>query len=584
MIVFERKILTLLFLLILPSSVFSADLTGEGVSAFRNGNYQKAAEQFADAEQRAPDDLRIVFNRGAALAAAGKFDEAVETLRKSAVAKDAVIAAKSLSLLAQIAVNRVKQLLAEKPEETPPEKRLEILEQLQHAEKYYTETLALEFSESVRMNLEQIRAWRSRIQTDWESFDRSQKRTDDIAKRLQWLEDWEKNVQKSIHQTNETPDSPKKFQTFYETSQKQNQFTEELIALQNDVVQQFSSEQNSTESDAIRQEFERLHTLSENVTESLRKFQGGHAAESVNETVGRMNRLRMNLAPFEVIVQEAEKKQAMLCNENPASGKNVAEIKTPEPPEMDLPEQSREQQLVADWMPLMVFRAKQGLEHLDNGELTEQNPQIPNKNNTNSVNTANTDALRQSMKLAVQYGTEIQTLAEDAADSLAKMENETALPYQNRCLERLREILKPLQQNQNKNQNQEQNQNNDQQQQNQNQSENQSENQNSQSEQDKQKQQDKNNENKSENDDKNSSANQQNKAQQETIKQDSEKQESASQDKQEKDAKRNTELNAEREKADQMLRQVKRRQREANDKRERVRALLMQTAPVEKDW
>jgi hypothetical protein len=532
--------------------------TGEGVEAFRKGDYQKAAKEFADAEQKSPNDLRIIFNYGAALAASGRLEEAVQTLRKSAVAKDTDIASKSLTLLGNLAVTRTKQLLSEKPEETPPEQRRNILDQLLAAEKYYTESLLVEPSETVRMNLEQIRAWKNKIQAEWDSFDRSQKRSGDITKRLQWFEDWERTINNSIRQTNEIPDSPKKFQTFYETAREQNKLTEEISVLQNDLQQILKqksadneiSEQEHQGIETIVRELERIHDLTGGVGELLRKFQGDKALGVACEAADLMNRIRLNLSPFEVIVQEAEKKQATLCNINPANKNKQTE--TP-----DITEQIKEEQLVAYWMPLMVFRAKHGLQEMEAGHVTD--PNQPEK----------MKALRESMNLAVQYGPEIQTLAEDSSQLLTENKSEEAFPKQNKVLELLREILKPLQQNQNQQNQDQQNQNQqNQNQQNQNQQNQDQQNQSQEGQQNNQKQQDQE---------------QQQQQNQKTTQSDKQNT-TESKPEQQKNDLTSQQKNEEIEKAERMLRQVKRRQQEANEKREKLRALLLQATPVEKDW
>jgi hypothetical protein len=547
--------------------------TGEGVKAFRNGDYQKAAEEFANAEQKSPDDLRIIFNHGAALAASGKLDEAIQTLRKSAVAKDKNIASKSLSLLGGLAVERAKQLLPEKPEETPSEQRQNVLDQLLAAEKYYTESLIVEPSEVVRMNLEQIRAWKNKIQTEWDSVDRSKKRSDNIAQRLQWFEDWEGTINNSIRQTNEIPDSPKKFQTLYETAREQNKLTDEISVLRNELQQSLQqkpdgnelSEQERQGMESVLQELEQIHGLAGNVGESLSKFQSEKALASVRETTNRMNRLRLNLSPFEVIVQEAEKKQAKLYNINPANGnkrtetKNETETETEQTEISDLTEQSREEQLIADWMPLMSFRAKQGLQNIESGHFNNQNQPV--------------EAIRESMNLAVQYAPEIQTITEEASRLLAENQSEEALPKQNQALERLREILKPLQQNQ-QNQNQQQNQ----QQQNQQQQNQQQQNQQQQN------QQQQNNQEQKQNQEQNQNQEQKKEEQEKKTDKSAESNPSETKPEQQKDDLTSQKKDAETEKAERMLRQVKRRQQEANERREKIRALLMQTTPVEKDW
>ncbi|MDR1141959.1 MAG: hypothetical protein LBL62_09725 [Planctomycetaceae bacterium] len=554
--------------------VLAVASTGEGVEAFRKGDYEKAAEEFANAEEKSPNDLRVIFNRGAALAASGKFEEAVQTLRKSAIAKDTAIASKSLTLLGRLAVDRAKQLLNEKPEETPPEQRQNVLQQLLAAEKYYAESLTVEPSETVRMNLEQIRAWKNKIQKEWESVDRSQKRSDDIAKRLQWFEDWEGTINNSIRQTNEIPDSPKKFQTLYETAREQNKLTEEISVLQNDLLETLQqppqqktpndeiSEQEHQKIEAIIQELKRINDLTGNVDELLRQFQSEKALEVADETANRLNRLRLNLSPFEVIVQEAEKKQQKLCTNNPANINEQTETQ-------DIAEQTREEQLIADWMPLMIFRAKHGLQDIESGRLATDQSQ-PEKMN----------ALRESMNLAVQYGQEIQTLAEESSQLLAENKPDEAFPKQNQALKLLREILKPLQNQQQQDQQNQQNQQQNQQQQNQQQGQ-----QNKEQEQNQKQQQEQKQQGQDQKQEQGQEQNQEQQQQNDKKPEQSDKQNplEPNQEQPKKDLTSQTK-NEEIEKAERMLRQVKRRQQEANEKRERVRTLLLQAIPVEKDW
>jgi hypothetical protein len=531
--------------------------TGEGVEAFRKGDYQKASEEFADAEQKSPNDLRIVFNRGAALAASGKHEEAVQCLRKSAMARDTEIASKSLTLLGGLAVHRAKQLLAEKPEETPPEQRRNILDQLLAAEKYYAESLIVKPSETVRMDIEQVRAWKTKIQTEWDSFDRLQKRSGEVTKRLQWFEDWEGTIKDSIRQTNEIPDSPKKFQAYYETAREQKKLTEEIDIWQNELQQTLRqklrdnkvSEQEIQGIETIYRESERVRELAGNAGELLRKFQGDKALEVVREASDLINRIRLNCSPFEAIVREAEKKQEKLCTVNPANENKQEKIP-------NMTEQSQEQQLVADWMPLMLFRAKHGLQEMEDGRFADQNQ--PEKIN----------ALRESMSLAVQYEPEIRTLAEESSQLLAENKSEEAFPKQNNALERLREILKPLEQNQQQ-QNQQNQQNQQQNQQQEGQQNNQEQKQNQEQEQ---KQQDQKQNQEQQQDKKDNKSDEQNPS---DLKPEQQENDLTSQQKNE---------NEEIEKAERRLRQVRRRQQEANEKREKVRALLMQAVPVEKDW
>ena len=191
---------------------------------------------FVVAEDRLPTDPRLLFNHGAELAASGKLDEATEILRQVSVVQDRTIAAKALSLLGQIAAASAKPSIAENPMETPPQQRTAIFDHLKSAEQSFTESLSLQPNEEIRRYLETLRAWRHNMMNAWEEYDWEQLRQAELQQRIQQLADWEEKLMEKIRPTLEEPDSPRKFQTEYETSRKQKQLAEELAILQKEPI------------------------------------------------------------------------------------------------------------------------------------------------------------------------------------------------------------------------------------------------------------------------------------------------------------------------------------------------------------
>ena len=186
----------------------------------------------AVASEKLPTDARSLFNHGAELAASDNFDEAVETLRQAAVVRERTVAAKALSLLGQIAVASAQQCVAENPVETSPEQRNTIFEYLTSAEQSFAESLSLQPDEENRQFLETLRAWRHNMTNAWEEYDRKQQRNAELQQRLQWLADWEQKLTEKTHPLLEEPNSPRKFQTEYESSREQKLLAEELTRLQ----------------------------------------------------------------------------------------------------------------------------------------------------------------------------------------------------------------------------------------------------------------------------------------------------------------------------------------------------------------
>ena len=179
-----------------------------------------------------PTEPRRLFNNGAELAADGKLDEAAEVLRQVAVMRDRTIAAQALSLLGQISASSARKHLAEKYTETSPEQRQIIFGHLQSAEQSFAESLTLQPNDNVRQHLETLRAWRHKMTGVWEKYDREQRRNAEWQERIRQLANWEEKLTEKVRPLLEEPNSPRKFQTGYETGKEQHRLAEELERLQ----------------------------------------------------------------------------------------------------------------------------------------------------------------------------------------------------------------------------------------------------------------------------------------------------------------------------------------------------------------
>ncbi len=543
----------LLFLFLAAEFVAARDEVRSATEAFRSGDYLKASEAFATAAEQNPEDARIAYNHAAALAAAGKSDDAATILEKTAVASDKAVAVRSLLLLGGTAVEQARKTLS--AEDVTPERRQEILDRLASAEKSYSEILQIDPAhQTARRNLEELRAWRDRIRKEWLDADLVKHRQEEITGRLGWLEDWQDELHGRIQTREAEPDSPRKFQGLYETGKDQRRLADELALLQDDLRQhqaertgQGAEEGEIQGMEQFVDELDSLRTKAVGVEDRLARFETKEAMDEARQIQEQLSRARLHLSSFEEIVQEAERRQSALCDVNPESGKTV------EDPRLqglrDHPdEQNRRQKAVASWMPLMVYRARQAIQ-----ELSSQNTPAPEPDSPE-------DARRKSLELAIQYGPKIAELAEDAADLLSRNAPEVALPHQQRALELIREILRQEQQQNQDQQNQDQ----------QNRQDQQTQDQNQEGQQGEQDQQQKNEQNGEE---------EQQQEQRQTEQQQAESRQSEAEAK-ESDVK-DTE---DKQRAEQLLRQVKRRQQEATDRRERIRAMLRQMEPVEKDW
>ena len=237
---------------------------------------------FTVAADRLPTNPRLLFNHGAELAASGKLDEATEILRQVAVVQDRTIAAKALSLLGQIAAASAKPNIAENPVETPPEQRKAIFEHLKSAEQSFAESLSLQPNEEIRQYLETLRAWRHNMANTWEKYDREQLRNAELQQRIQQLADWEEKLMEKVRPTLEEPDSPRKFQTEYETSREQKQLAEELAVLQKEPV----------DDEELREKWERFPEIQKTAEESAELLAKHHTEEALTKQQEVLDYLR----------------------------------------------------------------------------------------------------------------------------------------------------------------------------------------------------------------------------------------------------------------------------------------------------
>ena len=168
----------------------AASKVREGISSYRAGDYKQAAEVFSEAESAQPDDLRIAFDRGTALAAQGD-DKAVELLQKAALSPDLQLAVAARYNLGCLAAAKAKKRFGEHPEKASPDDRKNGLADLAVAIGHFRDCLRMDKDHAdARHNLELLRVWIKYMESLWEQTDRQKQRDElDLAAFLQMLEE-----------------------------------------------------------------------------------------------------------------------------------------------------------------------------------------------------------------------------------------------------------------------------------------------------------------------------------------------------------------------------------------------------------
>jgi hypothetical protein len=162
-------------------------LVAEGGRLFRSGDYAAAQEKFAAAEVLAPENPLLAYNRGLAYQAAGEIEKAEEYYRKSALASDPALEARTWFNLGDLEVQKAKAKLGEDPVKIPAGERQEILDHLDRAVARFRSVLeAKPDDRDARYNIELIRLYVKDLLDRWRKADREKARKE--SNLVQYLE------------------------------------------------------------------------------------------------------------------------------------------------------------------------------------------------------------------------------------------------------------------------------------------------------------------------------------------------------------------------------------------------------------
>ncbi len=200
---------TTLLIVALPFSAACADdPTGdvrEGLQLYRQDEFEKARDKFSAARQ--------AFDKGdAGKAAIAAFDEACAAHRKGDVAQareaylqaglahDKKLAAAAHFNLGTLTAEEARRLAGEHPEQVPPEKRQEILDQLKAAVASFRHCLELQPDNSrARRDIELVRQWIRYYSGKWHERDRQKRREEaNLVAFLEFLIETQRGLRESV--------------------------------------------------------------------------------------------------------------------------------------------------------------------------------------------------------------------------------------------------------------------------------------------------------------------------------------------------------------------------------------------------
>jgi hypothetical protein len=560
----------------------------EGVRLHQAGDFEQAAKVFSKAAESLPANRRVAFNRGCALAAQGKHDEAEPLLRDAALAGDSDLAAAAFYNLGCLSSDQLKSLLGDEPEEADGETRENGLLLVRAAVDHYRCALRADSEHTAaRRNLELLRIWSKHIQDRWAERDRQRRREKmDLMEFLAWLRAEQRETRGLAKALPAKLDSPTLRQTVRKLAATQRALTLEIEPLKVKLDKALQPPQPAGQppatnlpnalpalSSEMLRARQALHGLADQTGEAM-----SHAAVALTQrkvsdaivaqtsVLPPLNQLFELLAPFEAILQTAIKSETALVE---TSTKATAEgsANPSDGTEMDFEEAVEDQRSVSGWAPVLMEKAEQLLVETEPADIAPVPPS--NANSSRTTSTPATDPTsppvdpKAAYRKALELGPRIELLTSEAAADLQQQAWSKALPKQEEVLKLLKEIaaLLPPQEQQ------------DEDQENEDQEEQEPENQDEQQEENGQQEKPSDDEQKKKQD--------QDKADPKK-RDDAEKQQSDKEKAEKKQGQPPEKMT--RQQAESLLRQVRERERQHRQIEKELRRLLQSRVFVEKDW
>ncbi len=327
--------LFILALLVFPSlaaagSPDAAEKVRAGIASYEAGDYKQAAEAFAKAGVAKPDDLRIDFDRAAALAAQGD-DHAVDLFQKAALSPELDLAVRARYNLGCMAAAKARKRFGDHPEKAALDVRKEGLADLAVAVGHFRECLRLDKEHAdARHNLELIRLWIKSMESLWEQNDRQKQREElDLAAFLQMLEEKQRGLRAAARALADASDSPKRREAQRQTAAAQGKLSEEIGPLKEKIAAtlnkmappaphapgggaSFAPAAPAAVPNEVKQAIAYLQSLADEAGRAIEAAAGqlraGKLAETVRpqtEAVEKLNQLYRSVAPYPTLVGRA---------------------------------------------------------------------------------------------------------------------------------------------------------------------------------------------------------------------------------------------------------------------------------------
>ena len=412
-----------------------------GVKQHLAGEYDAAAESFAEAERALPDEPRITYDRACALAAQGKHEQATDLFQRAALAREPRLVASSHYNLGCLVAGQAKELFGDTPEQADVATREQGLKLLHQAVMHYRDCLRVDSNhQPARKNLELLRLWIKHMDDVWAQRDREKRREEmDLLQFLQWIEGEQRTLEAAAKALGQIDGSPRQRQAIAVTENSQRLLAGEIEPLQQKLAAAVVGDEpadatTAQAEEALQQLARQVKAAMFRAADDLVVRELPPALTAQGEAIEKLNEIYRAVAPYEHVLQKATKSEQALLN----TTVSILDEQTDESL-VDRGLIARDQRYIAGWSETLPARAQQGLTQLEQGNISQPNIGPPTDEQQQKQQQAQA-AMKESYEKAIELGPKIVELTSGAASDLEAGKWQDARPKQAEALELLKEI------------------------------------------------------------------------------------------------------------------------------------------------
>jgi hypothetical protein len=412
-----------------------------GLKQHQAGDYNAAAESFAEAQKNLPEEPRVTYDRACALAAQGRREEATDLFQQAALAREPKLVASSHYNLGCLVAQEAKALFGEKPEDADVATREQGVKLLHQAVSHYRDCLRVDSNHTAaRKNLETLRLWIKYMGDVWAQRDREKRRDEmDLLQFLEWIDGEQRMLEAATKALGQIDGSPRQRQAVAQTEDSQRLLANEIEPLQQKLEAAITGDQPADATtaqavQALKQLAQQAKSAMFRAADELVVRELPSALTAQDEAIDALNEVYRAVAPYEHVIQKATKTEQSLVDTTVSVVDEEADESL-----IDRELISRDQAYIAGWSETLPARAQQGLAQLQEGNVAQPEVGPPTDEQLKKQKEMQA-AMKESYEKAIELAPKITELGSAAASHLQVGKFEDARPKQEEALRLLKEI------------------------------------------------------------------------------------------------------------------------------------------------